>query len=644
MRALLVAWVMASVLAAPAAAEQASQPTQPAAGGLDTGAFHNCALLDGGNADCWGFNADGQLGYGNANAVGDDETPASVGPVNFGPGRTAKAVSAGAYHTCAILDDGSVRCWGFGGNGRLGYRNRNSVGVVQTPASAGAVDLGTGRTAKAISAGGAQTCAILDNGSVLCWGYGGQGQLGHGNTTDVGDDETPASVGPVNLGGSTAVAISAGGVHTCAVLVDGSVRCWGFGQYGRLGYGSTDNAGDTPATTPDKLAAVNLGMGHTAKAISAGGVHTCAVLDDGTVRCWGYGGVGDLGYGNTLNIGDNETPDAAGPVPLGPQRTALAISAGQLHTCAVLDNGTVRCWGFGNNGRLGYGDTKTVGDIQTPDTMGPVDLGAGRTAVAISAGDSHTCARLEDGGVRCWGSGADGRLGYCSPNDIGDDEPPGAAGPLNLKPGDGGAVCPPPSGGSPTVTSPAIGAAQRPGLKKAPVVSSDTARARGLRACLAAVARHARRERARSSHGSASRRAQANRHLKHHATSGRRRCLHLYGRTPGRATGLRAVTRRRTRIDLSFKAPGTDANRQPAARSYLVKQSLRPIRSERDFARAQALCHGVCRFRVTQVGGTVSLTVTDLRRHTTYYYAVAARDNVSAKHGRRSRQVRAKTR
>ncbi|MCA1684031.1 MAG: chromosome condensation regulator, partial [Actinobacteria bacterium] len=325
-------------------------------------------MLVNASARCWGFNGDGQLGYGNTLTVGDDEPPASVGPVNFGPGRTVTAIAAGDYHTCAILDDGTVRCWGFGGDGRLGYANTRNI---RDPSSVGPVDLGGKATA--ISAGAGHTCAILDDGTVRCWGYGGGGQpigagrLGYGNTDDVGDDETPGSVAPVKLGEQrTAVAISAGGAHTCAILDDQSVRCWGTPFAGQLGYGNINTIGASPTRTPDTTGPVKLGA--PAVAISAGGAHTCAILDTGGVRCWGENLYGQLGYGNTTNLGDNNaTPDTAGPVRLGSGRTAIAISAGDAHTCAVLDDGSVRCWGFGANGRLGY---PTLDDLGNQPNIG----------------------------------------------------------------------------------------------------------------------------------------------------------------------------------------------------------------------------------------------------------------------------------
>lgn len=276
----LVVAVILGVLPVSAVAEQASDPGSLAAGWLDAGGSHSCVVLAGGGVRCWGAGASGQLGYANTDDVGDDEPPGAAGPVDLGPGRTAKAVAAGDYHTCALLDDGTVRCWGFGGDGRLGYANTSNVGDVQSPGSVGPVDLGRGRTARAITAGDAFTCALLDDATVRCWGFGANGRLGYASTTNVGDSQTPGSAGPVDLG-RPATAISAGGGHACALLDDGSVRCWGYAGDGQLGYASTDDVGDDE--TPASVGPVKLGG--RATAISAGGRHTCALLEDGKVRC-----------------------------------------------------------------------------------------------------------------------------------------------------------------------------------------------------------------------------------------------------------------------------------------------------------------------------------------------------------------------
>ncbi|MGI8945882.1 MAG: hypothetical protein ACR2GL_06560 [Thermoleophilaceae bacterium] len=570
-------------LPAGAAAEQASQPAAPAAAGLDVSGSgdtsgHSCALFPDDGVRCWGFGGDGRLGYASKTTIGDDETPGSAGPVDLGPGSPAVAIAAGAFHTCALLEDARVRCWGFGGDGRLGYGSTATVGDDETPGSVDPVDLGAGRTARAISTGGAHTCAVLDGGSVRCWGWAGDGRLGQGNRDQIGDDETPGSVDPVDLG-----------------------------------------------------------AGRTARAISAGESHVCALLDDYSVRCWGLGANGQLGYRSTATIGDDETPGSVGPVDLGADRTARAISAGGAHTCALLDDGSVRCWGFATRGRLGYAAADDIGDDETPGSVGPVDLDPDSPAVAIAAGGRHTCARLEGGSVRCWGSGANGRLGYCNELDVGDDEAPSSVGPVSLAP----IACPaarppvPPSESEPPPPADPLHGA----------LAAERRRARRLRTCSARVRRHARRERRRSRRGTPRRRARARSHLRRHRRIRLRACRKRYGRTPGRVTGLTARGVARRRIVLTFKAPGSSGRRPPAARRYVVKQSRRPLRGRRRLRRAGSLCRGTCRFpKVRRIGARITLTVTGLRPHTTYHYVVRARDNVSGRLGRRSRSVTARTR
>ncbi len=424
---LLIALVALAVVPSASPEQASSKIRRLPAGFLDAGGAHTCVVLTDETVRCWGYGAHGALGYGNTNWVGDDETPGSVGPVDIGVGRKAVAIATGNEHTCALLDNGSVGCWGSGEHGALGHGDTKTIGDDETPASVGPVDLGAGRKAVAITAGVAFTCALLDNGRVRCWGYGADGQLGYGATNDIGDDETPGSVGPIDLGaGRKAVAISAGDLHACAILDNGRVRCWGFNQYGQLGNGSTSNVGDNE--TPGSVAPVALGAGRKALAISAGAYHTCALLDNGRVRCWGSGSHGQVGYGNTDTIGDDETPDSAGYVDLGAGRRALAISAGGYDTCALLDGGAVRCWGEGDGGELGYGNRNSIGEDETPGGFGPVDLI--RPAVAISVGPVHACAVLDNGRIRCWGHGLEGQLGYGNTDTVGDNETPASVRPV----------------------------------------------------------------------------------------------------------------------------------------------------------------------------------------------------------------------
>jgi alpha-tubulin suppressor-like RCC1 family protein len=400
-----------------AAGQCTPRPTQVAAG-----CGHSCARFDGGQLKCWGLNQGGKLGLGDIVARGDD--PSEMGDhlptVDLGTGRTAVAISPGSGHTCALLDNAQVKCWGQNDYGQLGFGVIGARG--DDPSEMGdhlpAVDLGTGRTAVAVAAGSYHTCALLDNAQVKCWGESEYGRLGLGDRETRGDD--PSEMGDdlpaVDLGtGRTAIAVAAGYYHTCALLDRGQVKCWGQNAYGQLGLGDSENRGDGSGEMSDDLPAVDLGTGRTAVAVWAGDVHTCALLDNAQVKCWGCNGVGQLGLGDGENRGDGsgEMGDDLPAVDLGTGRTAVAVSASYLHTCAVLDNGQVKCWGYNGEGELGLGDSEHRGDgsDETGDDLPAVDLGTGRTAFAISAGYYHTCALLENGQVKCWGYNGDSALG-----------------------------------------------------------------------------------------------------------------------------------------------------------------------------------------------------------------------------------------
>jgi alpha-tubulin suppressor-like RCC1 family protein len=377
---------------------------------MDAGGSHVCVIRDDGTVVCWGYNGNGQLGVGDTATRGDNPGELPTTAVPLGAGRTATALTTGAAHTCALLDNGSVVCWGYNGSGLLGVGDTATRGDNPGELPAPAVPLGAGRTATAITAGQYHTCALLDDGSVVCWGYNQYGQLGVGDTATRGDapGELPAPVVPLGAG-RTATAITAGLRHTCALLDDASVVCWGWNGFGQLGVGDTAPRGDAPGELP--APAVPLGAGRTASAITAGAYQTCALLDDASVVCWGYNVKGQLGVGDTADRGDNPGELPAPAVPLGAGRSATAITVGENHTCALRDDATVVCWGFNVYGSLGVGDTADRGDNPGELPAPAVPLGAGRSATAITAGAYHTCTLRDDASVVCWGENDAGQLG-----------------------------------------------------------------------------------------------------------------------------------------------------------------------------------------------------------------------------------------
>jgi alpha-tubulin suppressor-like RCC1 family protein len=395
---------------------------------ISSGFGHTCVLMDNANVLCWGYNAAGQLGYGNTSNIGDNEIPYSAGHVNLVG--TATQVVTGGDHTCALLDNGFVRCWGRNNYGQLGYGSTDNVGDGEAVSSQGYVTLG-GRATK-IAAGGHHTCALLTTGKVRCWGRNNYGQLGLGHTNPIGDTETVWTAGDVSVGGLVKD-IVAGGFHTCALLTTGKVRCWGYNAYGQLGLGNTTVMGDNEV--PSTVSEVD--VGGLVKQLSAGSLYTCALLETGTVRCWGYGWYGQLGYpGRTGSnyVGDNETPASVGDINVGEPVLQIVASknddanSGEDHTCALLSSGNIKCWGLNNHGQLGYGNTTNLS--QPPAST--VDLG-GFSAYALSVGGDHSCAVLSTGKARCWGFSGHGELGYGNTTQIGDNEPAYVGGDINLR-------------------------------------------------------------------------------------------------------------------------------------------------------------------------------------------------------------------
>ena len=410
---------------------------------IEAGDGHSCALhFSVGQVRCWGRGIGLGHGMPQYQTAGDDDWvnfyvgdgPGEMGDnlfaVSLGTGQFVTQISTGEERTCAILGDGSLKCWGSNAHGQLGYGNTEMIGDDPTEMgdNLSAIDLGTGRSAKQVSAGDFHTCALLDDDSIKCWGHNNLGQLGLGHTNKIGDQtgEMGDALPAVDLGTNrSGRQVSAGGFHTCALLDDNSMKCWGMNTFGQLGLGHDNVMGNQDGEMGDALPIVDLGTGRTAKQISAGEFHTCALLDDETIKCWGEGDSGRLGLGHSNNMRNQagEMGDALPIVDLGTGRKARQVSAGDSHTCALLDNGWVKCWGNAGSGRLGQGSRTIHGDlpIHMGDNLPAVDLGAGRTGEQVSAGGFHTCVLLDDDSMKCWGFGQFGQLGQSSTRNLGDD-------------------------------------------------------------------------------------------------------------------------------------------------------------------------------------------------------------------------------
>ena len=363
---------------------------------ISLGHHHGCALEVDGAVKCWGYGANGEVGDG---ALHDRYTPTQVAdedPETDGGSLGAIVqVSAGGGHTCGLKSTGQVSCWGQGNYGQLGH---DSLSGQNYPA---AVVRGDGSQSLLVnvvqlSAGGYHTCALKSSGQVVCWGQGNYGQLGnlrngHRDHPVMVVDEDP-STRETYL--SNVIEISSGENHTCALKSSGQVVCWGRGGDGQLGHNATNHS-HYPVRVVDEDTTTNTGYLGQIVQISAGGVHTCALKSTGTVRCWGKKGhgVGIAHAGGSSSPRTQNYPvqiTAAGIVQLttgaahtcalrwdggircwghetngvlggGQILDAIQVSSGGYHNCALKSDGTVACWGSGGSGRLGNGDNYSPG-------------------------------------------------------------------------------------------------------------------------------------------------------------------------------------------------------------------------------------------------------------------------------------------
>lgn len=322
--------------------------------------------------------------------------------------------SGGCVDTPAHPTSGTFACWGVNDAGQIGD------GTTTPRASATKMSFGAGKV-KELALGERHGCGVFEGGTVQCWGDGSRGQLGPGRASSL----SPITLADVS---GTNVAVAVGGAHTCVRAGDKSgngdtserLRCFGANDEGQIGDGDWSRGAPVRSFAlgaAHTCAAYEKGAGSNAevvcrgravaaprgpllgsvvvKELAAGGDHTCALIEDGTVRCWGKNDAGQLG--------DGTTHDSATPVSIPELHGVIQVAAGLRHTCALLHVGTVACWGANERHQLSIGTTE---NSSRPRVV--VGLVQGKEIAA--AGDG-TCARLEGGYVRCWGANDRGQLG-----------------------------------------------------------------------------------------------------------------------------------------------------------------------------------------------------------------------------------------
>ncbi|MFG1500931.1 hypothetical protein ABMA70_12055 [Halobacteriovorax sp. XZX-3] len=372
------------------------------------GGSHSCALIANGEVKCWGDNSKGQLGQGDTVNRGDDEGIDSIPAIDLN-GELALQVIAGNLHTCILTESNKVKCFGDNTYGQLGMASTDTLGDDEQLSEYGYTEIGG--IVRKLYGGTYHNCALLTTGDVRCWGQNYYGQLGTGDTEIIGDDETPAQGNLVALGAKAIqMDISSMSFHACAILSGGTLKCWGRGTHGQLGLGNTDNVNSPSLATPTPKGVI---------AVTTGGIHTCALLSDSTVYCFGNNSQGQLGDGTSEAMGDNETLDNHTALDLGFE--VASVVASNTATCALSKAGDAKCWGNGTSGKLGQvGTAKITGDLAN---LPAIELG--KSVSQVSGGLNHHCFLTTDEGlVKCIGNGSKGQLGNGNTDSIGDDESP----------------------------------------------------------------------------------------------------------------------------------------------------------------------------------------------------------------------------
>ncbi len=352
---------------------------------VSAGNENTCALFATGAVSCWGFNNSGGIGNG---TYADSNLPIVVkgGALD---GKQVSQIGTGA-HSCALITDGSVACWGQNSSGQLGTGN-NTRSNLPVMVDGGAL---TGQSVTQIAVGFAHTCALIADGSVACWGENGDGQLGTGNSIDT---NLPVLVDGGALSSQVVTQIATGDGHTCALIAGGTVSCWGQNFAGELGNGNTEKS-ETPVLVDGGALS-----GEVVTEIATGYSFTCALIAGGTVSCWGENNSGQLGTGDE---NDSNVPVLVDGGSFAGARV-IQLATGTAHTCALLSRGTVSCWGRNRYGQLGIGNN-TNESRPTPSDWGALNQ---RTVTQITLGSYHTCALISDGTLVCWGFNSSGQLG-----------------------------------------------------------------------------------------------------------------------------------------------------------------------------------------------------------------------------------------
>jgi len=345
-------------------------PTQENTGSINwqsisTGNYHTCGIKTDGTIYCWGYNGYGQLGD---NTTTDRYTPVQ----EYSASTNWESVSAGANHTCGVKTDGTLWCWGYNGQGRLGD---NTTTDRYTPVQ----EYSASTNWESVSVGESHTCGVKTDGTLWCWGKNNFGQFGDNTTTD---RYTPVQEYSASTNWQS---VSAGYYHTCGIKTDGTLWCWGYNNHGQLGDNTINNK---HIPTQEKTGSTHW------KSVSTGQNHSCGTRADNTLYCWGDNSYGELGI---EGLAEKHFPSQENSLTTDWQ----SVSVGQLNTCGVKINGDIYCWGDNRYKQLTTNPKKEAPNV--PNNIYGWNF--------IESGNQYSCGITSNGTLHCWGKNDNGQLG-----------------------------------------------------------------------------------------------------------------------------------------------------------------------------------------------------------------------------------------
>lgn len=342
--------------------------------GLSANAFTSCRVDDDGTMTCWGDGSCGLLADGGELARA---------PFATATDSSWASVSSGTRHSCAIGDDRSLWCWGDGADGKVGDGVLNE-GLPPTWCRYSLMEIAPGASWARLSLGDDHSCGVQTDGTLWCWGNNDSGQIGDGSVGPL-----YSRLEPVEVGGTAWIDVYAGHEHTCGVDGAGTVWCWGLGSHGELGVEDMTFS-SVPVEVPGLPAVRELARGGT-------GSSTCALTMEDTLWCWGRNIFGAAGVGSEDDVFTPTEVDLGTPI--------AAVHMGSSTACARAEDGRLWCWGLGSSGQLGDG-VVAQGHFSTTPVQAP-----GEDWIDLAVGREHVCGQTSDGQTLCWGDNLVGQVG-----------------------------------------------------------------------------------------------------------------------------------------------------------------------------------------------------------------------------------------